>query len=169
MGPKTSQLSNLHNPAKTPKTLHETTDLTTRAAFQLQIWLQFRFLSLRGGDDSFLQSFLVPLYASQLFLQSTSLSLYFFLLNFVYKKLFFSLFCCYTSFVCILLLLLLRSNPCRQHSKVLRRKWKTGKLGVKRNWLVLAQLPYSLQGNRRQSHRVDRPPNAEENPGSRYH
>ena len=41
-------------------------------------------------------------------------------------------------------------------------------------WWVLAQTPYSPQGNGRQSPRVepfneeDRPPDAEENPGNRY-
>ena len=57
----------------------------------------------------------------------------------------------------ILLFLLLRSNPSRQHSKLvyrlgLRRRGKTGKhgeVGMKRNWWVLVQPPYSLQGNGR--------------------
>ena len=72
--------------------------------------------------------------------------------------------------------LLLRSNPSRQHSKVLYR-WGSGEeermentenVGVKRKFNVLAQAPYSLQGNGRQLTRVepfnqrDRP---EENPG----
>ena len=55
------------------------------------------------------------------------------------------------------LLLLLRSNPSRQQSKVLyhwgvRKRGKTGKHGnvkVKRKWWVLTQPLYSLQGNRR--------------------
>ena len=82
----------------------------------------------------------------------------------------------------ILLLLLLRSNPCRQHSKVLcrwgvSRRGKTGKhrkRRVKRKWGVLAQPPYSPQGNGRQVPRVEpfkqghRPPDVEENPGSQY-
>ena len=63
----------------------------------------------------------------------------------------------------LLLLLLLRSNPSRQHSKVLyrcrvRRRGKTGnhgKVGLKRKWWVLVQSPYSRQGNERQSPRVE--------------
>ena len=74
-------------------------------------------------------------------------------------------------------ILLLKSNLSRQHSKVLycwgvRRRGKTGnhrKVGVKREWWALAQPPYSLQGNGRQSPRVnhlkrDKPHDAE-NPG----
>ena len=80
-----------------------------------------------------------------------------------------------------ILLLLLRSNPRRQHSKIycwgVRRRGKTGKHGkveVKRNWSVLAQPPYSPQGNGKQSSRVepfnqgDRPPDTKESPGSWY-
>ena len=77
-----------------------------------------------------------------------------------------------------ILLLLLRSNLSRQHSRfyiagVVRRRGNTGKygkVGVKRKWWVLAQPPYSPQGNGRQLIRVelfkqgDRPPDAEENP-----
>ena len=79
------------------------------------------------------------------------------------------------------LLLLLLSNPSRKHSKVLyrwgvRRRGKTGNHGkeaVKRKWWVLTQNHYSPQGNGRQSPKVepfkklDIPPDAEENPGSR--
>ena len=75
------------------------------------------------------------------------------------------------------------SNPSRQHSKVLyrwgyRRRGKmgnNGKVGMKRKWWVLAQLPYAPKGNRRQSPKVepfnqgDRLPDAEENLGSQYH
>ena len=82
-----------------------------------------------------------------------------------------------------MILLLLKSSPSREHSKVLyclgvRKRGKTGnhrKVRVKRKWWVLAQPPYSLQGNRRQSPRVEpskqgvTPPDVEENPGSWYH
>ena len=50
---------------------------------------------------------------------------------------------------------------------------KHGKVGLKKQWWVLAQVPYSPQGNRSQSPRVgpwkqgDRPPDAEANPESR--
>ena len=58
--------------------------------------------------------------------------------------------------------LLLRSNFSRQHSKTLyrwmvRKRRKTGKhraVEVKKIWLVLAQILYSLQGNGRQSPRM---------------
>ena len=66
---------------------------------------------------------------------------------------------------------------CIEKKKVgVRRRGRTGKhgkVGVKKKWWVLARPPYSLQGYRRQSTRVepfnhgDRPPEAEENPGSR--
>ena len=58
-----------------------------------------------------------------------------------------------------------------------RRRGKAGKhgyIGLRKKWKVLAQSPYSLQGNRRKSPRVepwnqwDRSPDAEKNPGSRY-
>ena len=51
------------------------------------------------------------------------------------------------------------SNPSIQHSQVLyrwgwgqekRKDGKYGKVEVKRKWLVLAQPPYSPQGNERQ-------------------
>ena len=56
-------------------------------------------------------------------------------------------------------ILLLMSNPSRQYSNVqyrwgLRRRGKTGKHGkveVKRKWWVLAEPPYSTQGNGRQA------------------
>ena len=54
------------------------------------------------------------------------------------------------------------------------RERERGGEGVKRKWWVSAQPPYSSQKNGRQSPRVepvkqgDRPPDAEENPGSRY-
>ena len=62
-----------------------------------------------------------------------------------------------------LLLLLLRSNPSRQHSQVLyrwgfRRRGKTGKqgkIGGKRKWWLLDQSPYSPQGNWKQSPKVE--------------
>ena len=53
------------------------------------------------------------------------------------------------------------------------QKRKDRRVGMKRKWWVLAQPPYSLQGNGRQSPKVepfkheDRPLYAEENPGSR--
>ena len=51
-------------------------------------------------------------------------------------------------------------------------KQKQGKVVVKRKWWVLAQSPYSLQGNWKQSPgwkwKGDRSPYAEDNPGSRY-
>ena len=59
---------------------------------------------------------------------------------------------------------LLSSNPNRQQSKVVyrwgvvRKIGKTGnhgKLGVNRKWCVLTQLPYSPQGNGRQSPKVE--------------
>ena len=55
-----------------------------------------------------------------------------------------------------------------------RRRGKTGKngkIGVKRKWWVIAQPPYSSQGNGRQSpgwNQGDRTPDTEENPGSHY-
>ena len=78
--------------------------------------------------------------------------------------------------------LLLMSNPIRQHSNLLyswevMRRGNIGKhrkVGVQRKWRVLAQPPYSMQGNGRQSPRAepfkmgDRPPDAEENQGSQY-
>ena len=51
---------------------------------------------------------------------------------------------------------------------------KHGKVGAERKWWVLTQSRYSPQGNGRQSPWVepwnqgDTPPNAEENPGSRF-
>ena len=62
-------------------------------------------------------------------------------------------------------------------SRGVRRRGKTGihgKVGVKRKWWVLAELPYSPQGNGMQSPRVepfnqeDRPPYTEENPENQY-
>ena len=63
----------------------------------------------------------------------------------------------------LLLLLLLRSNPSRQHLKLpyrcgVRRRGKAGKykkVGVKRKWWGLGQPSYSPQENGRQSPRVE--------------
>ena len=74
------------------------------------------------------------------------------------------------------------SNPSSQPSKVLyrwgvRRRGKTGKhgkVGVKRKCRVLAQPPFSPQGNKRKSPKVelwnlgDIIPDEEENQGGRY-
>ena len=66
----------------------------------------------------------------------------------------------YVLYILLLLLLLLKSNPSRQHSKVLyrwgkgkkdRKTWKSR--SEKKGW-VLAQPPYSPHRNGRQSHRV---------------
>ena len=84
--------------------------------------------------------------------------------------------------IIIYILLLIRSNPSSNQRYYMAggggfRRGKTGKygeVGVKRNWWVLVQPPYFLQGNGKQSPRVelwnkgDRPPDIEENPGSHY-
>ena len=77
------------------------------------------------------------------------------------------------------ILLLLRSNPTRQHSKVpniaegqKRKDWKTRKSrhGEKVVGFSLASLlPARKREADTQGGTKDRPPDAEENPGSRYH